>query len=117
MSTFDPDALECLAIILEEGGFERAVQHLPVTPSAVFQRLRSLKAQVGTVLILRRCLVKPAPASDLWLKHTEILRLLSVDLERDLKRAALQLAGPSAEKRAAVYTVVYRSGARRAGEA
>ena len=117
MSTFDPDALECLATILEEGGFERAVQHLSVTPSAVFQRLRSLKAQVGTVLILRRRLVKPAPASDLWLKHTEILRLLRADLERDLKRAAPQLAGPSAEKRAAVCTVVSGSGARCAGEA
>ena len=117
MSTFDPDALECLATILEEGGFERAVQHLFVTQSAVFQRLRSLKAQVGTVLILRRCLVKPAPASDLWLKHTEILHLLRADLEHDLKRAAPQLAGPSAEKRAAVYTVVYKSGAHRAGEA
>ena len=28
MSTFDPDALECLAAIIEEGGFERAAQRL-----------------------------------------------------------------------------------------
>lgn len=69
MSTSGSDALECLAALLEEGDFERAVQHLSVTQSAVPQRLRSLKAQVGTVLILRRRLVKPAPASDLWLKH------------------------------------------------
>ena len=43
MSTFDPDALECLATILEEGGFERAVQHLFVTPSAVFHTLALAK--------------------------------------------------------------------------
>ena len=39
MSTFDPDALECLAAIIEEGGFERAAQRLSITQSAVSQRL------------------------------------------------------------------------------
>jgi LysR family transcriptional regulator (chromosome initiation inhibitor) len=53
MSTFDPDALECLAAILEEGGFERAAQRLSITQSAVSQRLRALEAQVGTVLVVR----------------------------------------------------------------
>ena len=53
MSTYDPDALECLAAIVEEGGFERAAQRLSVTQSAVSQRLRALEAQVGTVLIVR----------------------------------------------------------------
>ena len=40
MSTYDPAALECLAAIVEEGGFERAAQRLNVTQSAVSQRLR-----------------------------------------------------------------------------
>jgi LysR family transcriptional regulator (chromosome initiation inhibitor) len=51
--TFDPAALECLAAIVEEGGFERAAQRLSITQSAVSQRLRALEAQVGTVLIVR----------------------------------------------------------------
>jgi LysR family transcriptional regulator, chromosome initiation inhibitor len=51
MSSFDPDALECLAAIVEEGGFERAAVRLSITQSAVSQRLRSLEAAVGTVLI------------------------------------------------------------------
>ena len=38
MSSFDPDALECLAAIVEEGGFERAVQGLAMTQSAVRAR-------------------------------------------------------------------------------
>ena len=54
MSMFDPDALECLAAIVEEGGFERAAQRLHITQSAVSQRLSALEAQVGSVLIVRR---------------------------------------------------------------
>ena len=53
MSTYDPAALECLAAIVEEGGFERAAQRLNVTQSAVSQRLRALEAQVGSVLIVQ----------------------------------------------------------------
>jgi LysR family transcriptional regulator (chromosome initiation inhibitor) len=62
MSTFDPDALECLAAIIEEGGFERAAQRLSITQSAVSQRLRALEAQVGTVLIVRSRPLKPTAA-------------------------------------------------------
>ena len=60
MNTFDPAALECLAAIVEEGGFERAAQRLSITQSAVSQRLRALEAQVGTVLIVRSRPLKPA---------------------------------------------------------
>ena len=42
MNTYDTAALECLAAIVEEGGFERAAQRLNVTQSAVSQRLRAL---------------------------------------------------------------------------
>ena len=59
MSTFDPAALECLAAIVEDGGFERAAQRLSITQSAVSQRLRALEAQVGTVLIVRSRPLRP----------------------------------------------------------
>ena len=85
MSTFDPAALECLAAIVEEGGFERAAQRLNVTQSAVSQRLRALEAQVGSVLIVRSRPLKPTSAGQLLLKHTKQLRLLRADLERDLQ--------------------------------
>jgi LysR family transcriptional regulator (chromosome initiation inhibitor) len=85
MSTFDPAALECLAAIVEEGGFERAAQRLNITQSAVSQRLRALEAQVGTVLIVRSRPLKPTSAGHLLLKHTKQLRLLRADLERDLR--------------------------------
>jgi LysR family transcriptional regulator (chromosome initiation inhibitor) len=88
MSTFDPNALECLAAIVEEGGFERAALRLSITQSAVSQRLRSLEVQVGTVLIVRSRPLKPTSAGRLLLKHALQTRLLRADLERDLKELA-----------------------------
>jgi LysR family transcriptional regulator (chromosome initiation inhibitor) len=93
MSTFDPDALECLAAIVEEKGFERAARRLSITQSAVSQRLRSLEAQVGTVLIVRSRPLRPTSAGHLLLKHTKQMRLLRADLERDLKELAPSSAG------------------------
>ena len=93
MSTFDPDALECLAAIVEEGGFERAAQRLSITQSAVSQRLRALEAQVGTVLIVRSRPLKATAAGLLLLKHTKQLRLLRADLERDMKELAPSSTG------------------------
>lgn len=97
MSTFDPDALECLAAIIEEGGFERAAQRLSITQSAVSQRLRALEAQVGTVLIVRSRPLKPTPAGQLMLKHAKMMRLLRADLDRDLKELAPSMAGRQRE--------------------
>jgi len=98
MSTFDPDALECLAAIVEEGGFERAAQRLSITQSAVSQRLRALESQVGTVLIVRSRPLRPTAAGQLLLKHTKMLRLLRADLERDLKELAPSSLGGAREE-------------------
>lgn len=93
MSTFDPNALECLAAIVEEGGFERAAVRLSITQSAVSQRLRSLEVQVGTVLIVRSRPLKATSAGRLLLKHAMQMRLLRADLERDLKDLAPGASG------------------------
>ena len=97
MSTYDPAALECLAAIVEEGGFERAAQRLNVTQSAVSQRLRALEAQVGSVLIVRSRPLKPTSAGQLLLKHTKQLRLLRADLVRDLQDLAPSAPGGGRE--------------------
>lgn len=85
MRAFDADALECLATIVEEGGFERAAVRLSVTQSAVSQRLRTLEAQVGTVLLVRSRPLRPTTAGRLLIKHAVQLRLLRSDLESDLQ--------------------------------
>lgn len=97
MSTYDPAALECLAAIVEEGGFERAAQRLNVTQSAVSQRLRALEAQVGSVLIVRSRPLRPTSAGQLLLKHTKQMRLLRADLERDLQELAPSAPGATRE--------------------
>jgi LysR family transcriptional regulator, chromosome initiation inhibitor len=102
MSSFDPDALECLAAIVEEGGFERAAVRLSITQSAVSQRLRSLEAQVGTVLIVRTRPLKATAAGQLLLKHTKQMRLLRADLERDMKELAPSGSGMREEERVAI---------------
>lgn len=102
MSTFDPDALECLAAIVEEGGFERAAVRLSITQSAVSQRLRSLEAAVGTVLIVRSRPLKATAAGQLLLKHTKQMRLLRADLERDLKELAPSSSGAREEERVSI---------------
>lgn len=103
MSTFDPDALECLAAIVEECGFERAARRLSVTQSAVSQRLRALEAQVGTVLIVRSRPLRATAAGQLLLKHTRMLRLLRADLEQGLKELApSSLRGAREEERISI---------------
>ena len=98
MTTYDPAALEALAAIVEEGGFERAAQRLSITQSAVSQRLRALEAQVGTVLIVRTRPLRPTSAGQLLLKHTKQLRLLRADLERDLRELAPSSTGGTREE-------------------
>jgi LysR family transcriptional regulator (chromosome initiation inhibitor) len=88
MRSFDPDALECLAAIVEEGSFERAAVRLSITQSAVSQRLRSLEAQVGTVLLVRSRPLKPTSAGRLLVKHAMQMRLLRADLDTDLQDLA-----------------------------
>src|SRR4051794_30312653 len=103
MQSFDPAALECLAAIVEEGGFERAAQRLHITQSAVSQRLRALEAQVGTVLLVRTRPLKPTSAGYLLLKHTKQMRLLRADLERDLRELApSSAAGGGDEERVSI---------------
>jgi LysR family transcriptional regulator (chromosome initiation inhibitor) len=103
MSTYDPAALECLAAIVEEGGFERAARRLSITQSAVSQRLRALEAQVGTVLVVRSRPLRPTAAGQLLLKHTRQLRLLRADLERDLRDLApSSAAGLREEERVSI---------------
>lgn len=102
MSMYDPLALECLAAIVEEGGFERAAQRLNVTQSAISQRLRTLEVQVGALLIVRSRPLKPTSAGKLLLKHTQQLRLIRTDLERELRELAPGSSGSVREDRISI---------------
>ncbi|MEZ7834662.1 MAG: LysR family transcriptional regulator ArgP [Burkholderiaceae bacterium] len=98
MNNLDPQALECLAAIVEEGGFERAAQRLNITQSAVSQRLRALEAQAGTVLVVRSRPLRATAAGQLFIKHTKMLRLLRADLEREWRDIAPGHEGSGGEE-------------------
>jgi LysR family transcriptional regulator (chromosome initiation inhibitor) len=68
----------------------------------VSQRLRSLEAQVGTVLVVRSRPVRPTSAGHLLLKHTRQLRLLRADLDRDLRELAPGRGGAREEERVSI---------------
>jgi LysR family transcriptional regulator (chromosome initiation inhibitor) len=102
MRTFDTDALECLASIVEEGGFERAAVRLSITQSAVSQRLRALEAQVGTVLLVRSRPVKPTAAGRLLIKHAMQMRLLRADLDNHLQDLTPSSGAPREEDRVSI---------------
>ncbi len=98
MNAFTPDLLECLAAIIEEGGFEKAAARLSITQSAVSQRLRTLETLAGTVLLVRGRPLKPTPAGRLLLKHTMQMRLLHTDLEHDLRKLSPGASGSAREE-------------------
>lgn len=84
MNNFDPAALDCLAALADEQGFERAAQRLSITQSAVSQRLRSLEIQVGQPLVVRSRPLHLTEAGKVLLRFARQLQALRADVARDL---------------------------------
>ena len=84
MNEYDPAALDCLAALADEQGFERAAQRLSITQSAVSQRLRTLEAQVGQPLVVRSRPLRLTEAGKVLLRFARQLQALRVDVAREL---------------------------------
>lgn len=84
MNEFDPAALDCLAALADEQGFERAAQRLAITQSAVSQRLRALETQVGQPLVVRSRPLRLTEAGKVLLRFARQLQALRVDVVREL---------------------------------
>jgi len=93
MSRFHPIALECFAVLIEEGSFERAARRLSITQSAVSQRLRTLEGDAGTVLVVRSRPLKLTATGEVLLKHANRLRLARSDFQRDAEELKPVTAG------------------------
>jgi len=76
----DYKLIEALAMVVAEGGFERAARTLNLTQSAVSQRVRLLEEALGQVLVARVSPPAPTPAGRRLLKHYRQVRLLEGDL-------------------------------------
>ncbi|WP_022661202.1 LysR family transcriptional regulator ArgP [Paucidesulfovibrio longus] len=81
----DYKLLEALALVLREGGFEKAAQALHLTQSAVSQRVRLLEERVGKPLLVRGSPPRPTGAGKALLRHFRQVRLLEDDLARGLE--------------------------------
>ncbi|MBV8502110.1 MAG: LysR family transcriptional regulator ArgP [Paucibacter sp.] len=90
MKDLDPAALDCLAALADERAFERAAQRLTITQSAVSQRLRSLEAQVGQLLVVRSRPLRLTEPGKVLLRYARQLQALRLDAARELGSAAAQ---------------------------
>jgi len=76
--------LSALAAVIRTGSFERAAQHLNVTPSAISQRIKLLEERLGVVLVVRG---QPCTATEVGQRlcqHVEQVALLESSLHGSL---------------------------------
>lgn len=76
--------IEALAMVVQEGGFERAARALFLTQSAVSQRVRQLEERTGQVLLSRTTPPLPSNAGLQLLKHYRQVKLLEESLSVEL---------------------------------
>ncbi|MBX3621715.1 MAG: LysR family transcriptional regulator ArgP [Rhizobacter sp.] len=84
MKDLDPAALDCLAALADDGNFERAAQRLSITQSAVSQRLRSLEAQVGQLLVVRSRPLRLTQPGKVLLRFARQLQAMRADVAQEL---------------------------------
>ena len=76
----DYKLIEALAIVVQEGGFDKAAQYLRLTQSAVSQRIKQLEEQTGQIVIARTNPPKATPAGQQMIKHYAQVKRLEDDL-------------------------------------
>lgn len=76
--------LKTLAVVVSEGGFERAAKVLHITQSAVSQRIRQLEEKVGQSLLIRSNPVVATPTGKRLLRHYSQVQLLESELRAEM---------------------------------
>src|SRR5688572_18979765 len=84
MKAIDPAALDYLAALADESSFERAAQRLAITQSAVSQRLKSLEAQVGQLLVVRSRPLRLTEPGKVLLRFARQMHAMRADVSREL---------------------------------
>lgn len=82
----DYKLFEALAMVTQEGGFDKAAQSLLITQSAVSQRIKALEEQTGQILIARTTPPRPTAAGQSLLKHYFQVKHLEDNLFGELGR-------------------------------
>lgn len=81
----DYKLIEALAMVCQEGGFDRAARVLHLTQSAVSQRVRQLEEQIGVPLVVRGTPSRPTRLGSRLVAHYRRVTQLERDLEDDLQ--------------------------------
>lgn len=79
-----PRNLDTLLAIVEEGSFEGAASQLGVSPSAISQRMKSLEAEVGRVLVRRTTPVSVTAAGEVLVQMARRMQLLETEAASQL---------------------------------
>lgn len=85
---YDYKLLEALAMVVQEGGFDRAARTLHLTPSAVSQRIKLLEDDVGQVLVVRETPPSATAAGRSLIRHFRQVALLERGVAQDLSLGA-----------------------------
>ena len=83
----DYKLLEALAMVIQEGGFEKAASFLNLTQSAVSQRVRLLEDRTGKILLSRTTPPQPTEAGEQLVKHYLQVKLLEDGLNEELSHS------------------------------
>lgn len=86
----DYKLLEAAAMVVMEGGFDKAARKLNLTQSAVSQRIKLLEEQTGQILLVRSLPPKATPAGRRMLKHYLQVKRLEDDLSGSLAPAPVE---------------------------
>lgn len=80
----DYKLLQAFAMVVQEGGFEKAATMMNLTQSAVSQRVRLLEERAGKILLSRTSPPRPTEAGQKLIKHYLQVRLLEDGLEEEI---------------------------------
>ena len=81
----DYKLLNAFAMVVQEGGFEKAAARLNLTQSAVSQRVKLLEERAGKILLSRTSPPQPTDAGQKLIKHYLQVRLLEDGLEEEIR--------------------------------
>lgn len=81
--------LAALSAVIEQGGFERAAQHLHLTQSAVSQRIRQLEQQMGQPVLKRSLPPQPTLLGQRLNNHYQQVRQMEADLALPMEQPEL----------------------------
>lgn len=84
----DYKLIEAMAMVVQEGGFDKAARALHITQSAVSQRVKLLEEQTGQILITRSAPPRTTSAGRKLLKHYLKVKRLEDDLIGEMDKPA-----------------------------